>query len=759
MKRKFSPVDPVYRIPNLTINPKALAERGLTKLEQFILDRSEWIRRREEYYLGWDDYQSPIRTGPWAGSSNAHMPLTEIQVQAMHARILQAFFFLDPWVYVDPQEELDYERIQKIELMIKYLVMRYANYNKGIYNAIDDWAWDLVTDGIGILSRDWRVEQRRAIIVDENDDFRRQRVDLQAMLDSDIDVEEFSAKANELIKQPYQEKEIIRTVFNGPIIRAEDPNFIFFAGDVADSTDLDLQPTVIKVCYFDREELIAFKESEFMDADVVDSILDREPDQKGNTNYSTRFARVHSAQDRITGIRTQNPNTVIDKYEFLCVYDRTTLEVNEKKRKSSLPDEIVYYVHTTSQQTARWTFLDRVSATGKRPLHMAHLYRRPRKSIGRGMVETQGPMNDIADMLVNQAIDTGMLVNQPMFGYRSNATFDPQEIRVEPGLGIKMDDPNNDLRFFEWRVNPNWSQGLIALVQSFSQQLTSLGPLSMGQVGPQVGPLRSAAGADRLLGETGTNLDVILKRAKIPFGEMLEGLYADALDRMPDKLKISVTGAEGQPVLNADNVPIMVDVTREELRSRIHFGLYANSQNMNRNAQEAAAMKMAQFLLQPIAIQTGNVRPENVHEILMHVVRAMGTPRAYRFVSKPQNPVALPMQAELLMIMQGMKPPVVLNDPEHETKIAKMQEVAESETAAQEVQFGKVHPQALELLLATIAEHEKFLQVMQRPTNLPNVTGSNEPVTGGGPQDVVATNQQPQAPEAGFGMTSEMAGA
>lgn len=760
MKRKFSPVDPVYRIPNLAINAEALADRASIKLEQFMCDRAEWLRRREEYYLGWDDYLTPVRTGPWDGSSNVHLPLTEIQAQAMHARILQAFFFLDPWVYVDPQEELDFERIQKIELQMKYIVMRYANYNKGIYNAIDDWAWDLVTGGVGILSRDWRVEQRRAIIVVDNEDFKRQRVDMQAMLEGDIDAEEFSTKARDLIKQPYQEKEVIRTVFNGPIVRAEDPSFIFFAGDVADSTDLDLHTTVIKVCYFTREELIAFKESEFMDAEAIDEILEREPDQKGSTNHSTRLSRVTAAQDYMTGVRTQNSNVVIPQYEFLCVYDRTSLEVNDKKRKTSLADELVYYVHSTSKKLTRWTFLDRVSSTGKRPLHMAHLYRRPRRSIGRGMVETQGPLNDVADMLVNQSIDTGMLVNQPMFGYRGNATFDPQEIRVEPGLGIRMDDPNNDLRFFEWRVNPNWSQGIIGLVQSFSQQLTSLGPLSMGQVGSSVGPLRSNSGAQTLLGETGTNLDVIIKRAKIPFSEMLEGLYADTLDRMPDKIKISVTGAEGQPILNADGVPMMVEVTQEDLRARVHFGLYANSQNMNRGAQEAAAMKMAQFLLQPIAIQTGNVRPENVHEILMHVVRSMGTPRSYRFVSKPANPVAMPLQAELLMIMQGMKPPVVLNDPEHEMKITAMEELANSEKSQQEVQYGSVHPKALEILAATMAEHEKFLQVMQKPTNLPNVTGTNNPITGGGPQDIAAGGEPPMSePDQSFGMSPEMAGA
>ena len=138
MKLSYSPVDPVYRIPGLNIKPELLIERAITKYEQFMADRQEWIDRRERWYMGWDDYHSPIRKGPWEGASNIHLPMTEIQVNAMHARLMQAFFFLDPWFYVDPQEELDTERIQKIELMMKYIVMRYANHHQGIYFAIED---------------------------------------------------------------------------------------------------------------------------------------------------------------------------------------------------------------------------------------------------------------------------------------------------------------------------------------------------------------------------------------------------------------------------------------------------------------------------------------------------------------------------------------------------------------------------------------------------------------------------------------------
>jgi len=726
-------------------------ERAITRFQQFEADRTEWLTRREAFYLGWDDYLTPTRKGPWAGSSNLHLPMTEIQCNAMHARLMQAFFFLEPWFFVDPQEELDMERIQKIELTMKYILMRYANFNKGIYFAIDDWAWDIVTDGMGILSRDWSTVQRRFITVEENQKFKQQKVDLQKLLE-DTNEKEFEATAKKLIKYPYIEKSIIRTVHNCPVVVAEDPTYILFKGQVVDCTDLNAQETVIKVCYFTKDQLIGFKQSQYMDEDVVDEILESKPTPKGSSMASSRTSRLEHMKDRTTGIKTQGASVPEETYEFLCMYDRVAIEQAGKQKKDTLADELVYLVNTNTKKLARWTFLDRISSTGKRPLHMAHLYRRPRRAVGRGMVETQWPLNETSDLLINQSIDAGLIANNPMFGFRGNSTFDPGEVRMEPGIGFKMDDPNNDLRFFTWPVNPNWSTNVQGLIQSFSSQLTSLGPLSMGQVGSNVGPLRSNAGAQTLLGETGTNLDVLLKRVKIPYAEFMEGIYMDCMDRMPDKLLLSVMGQDGEPMMDEEGRPTMLNVSKEELKARVHFGIYANSQNMNKSAMEAAAMKQAQFLLQRVAIESGVVRPENIYEILLNVVRTQGTQRSYRFLSKPQNQIALPYSAEILMIMQGLKPQVVLNDREHQMKIDQMTELLNSEKAALEIQYGYVNKNAMKLLESTIAEHQRFLETLQQPTNLKNPTGSNvSPTLGQQDGAVPSTPQGDDLASAGAG--------
>lgn len=741
----YAPVDPVLRVPDMEIDAQFLVERALAKFEQFSSDRMSWLRRREDYYLGWDDYISPIYKGLWDSGSNLHLPKTEIQANAMHARFIQAIFFINPPFFIDPQEDMDEARVMQIERKMKYILMRYCNYNKGIFNAMDDFCWDLVTGGIGILRRDWKVDQRRFLKVDENPDFLQDGFDLKRAFSEDVDEDEFKLLVDEAIKKPYEEKFVVRTQFNGPLLIAEDPTFILFKGRVQDSTNLNLHETVIQVCYFSENDLQGFKQSQYMDEDVVDAILERPGDVFGSTLATGRGNSLYSAQDRMTGVRTVNPMNTEKQYEMLCVYDTTSVRMNKKK---SLADKLVYMVHPPTKGLARWTFLDRVSATGKINLHMAHLYRRPRMSVGRGLVETQSSLNEMSDVLINQSIDAGMLANNPMFGYRGSSTFDPEEVRVEPGLGIKLDDVNNDLRFFDWKVNPNWSIPVMQIVDSMMSQLTSMGPERSGVVGGRVGATRSNAGLQSMLAEGDVQTDVLMRRLNDCLSEVWEGLYYDCEQRMPEQLKIPVIGMDGVPELDANGKPMFQTVSRDEAAARVHFGLYANATNMNRTAQLTASMQMAQFLFQRAAMETGIVGPDQIYEVLSDVLKNMGKTRIDRFLKRPDGAGALPFSAEVYMAAQGLMPTIVLGDKEHEQKIAQYEELLNSDVAQMEVQYGKVHANTISIMQSALEKHQRFLETLMKAQNAENPTGMTQSPTLG-LSEGQAPGQPQQRPEQG----------
>jgi len=739
--RKVMPVDPIFRIPKKTIDAQHLVNRAIEKFGQFENDRSEWMKRREQFYLSSEDYLSSPFKGLWEGSANFHFPLTEIQKNAMHAMIMQAIFFQYPWFYVDPQEDIDMYRIKKIERFLKYVLERYVNYHNGIYLTVDDWANDLCGEGMAIFSRGWDVIQRRFYTIEKNDDFKSQRLNLQKMLD-DTEEKDFGILANEFINMPYVEKSIIRTVFNGPTITAENPVFILFQGDVVDCTDLNRHETVIKVCYFNQNELISFKDSEWMDEEVVDKILETPPLKIGGQRLDSDRRRVEQRQ---TGVNVESSSASSGVWEFLCVYDTTNLDPKDKNKE--LADRLQYYVHVDTKSLARWTYLDRVSSNGKIPLHMAHLYRRPRCSIGRGITHTMFSINDGLDILLNQSIDAGMLANNPMFGYKGDSTFDPGEVKIGPGLGIKCDDPNSDIRFFTWNVNPNWSSGIQSSLISMAQQLTGMGPSQMGQVGARVGALRSTSGVNALDRNASMIMDPIIKRVKICISDLFEGLYLDCLDRMPEVQKLTVTGMDGTPLVDEEGNLMKEDITLSELSTKVHFGIYANSLNINRDVIKENAAAVAQFSFQKLPIELGIVGPNEVYNIMEEFHRSIGTLNPERFIKKPTEARALPIDMELAMIMQGKMPPIAPNDPEHESKI-EVYESIDPDQAKLEVQYGKVAPNAMEKLKQAIKEHTRYFEMMQQPSNVQNPYGNNQSPTLGLNEGQEAPEQeQPQPPQ------------
>lgn len=745
--KKYAPVNPVLRIPDIAIEPEFLANRGFNKFQAFQTDRADWVARREEFYLGWDDYRSDIRKGLWDGASNFHLPTTEIQCNVMHARILQSIFFVEPIFFIDPQEDVDAKRISKIQSFMKYIITRGCNYNRGLYNAIDDWAWDMTTDGLGILERDWIIEQRRFFDIERNPNFAAARLELDKMLSGTLDMDAYDQLIKEFDLNQFVEVEKVRTVFNGSMVSAIDPAYVLFKGLVVDATDLNLHDTVIKVEYLTKEQLLQFKSSGYMDEEAVDKVLACAPDIDGAGIASQYSSATRRQQDDMTGVNTVNPNNQEDRYEFLKVYDTVGLTSKAKTK-----DKIVYHLHTSSKELTRWTFLDRISSNGKINLHMGHLYRRPRRSIGRGMVETQSTSSEITDILINQAIDASLYQNSPMLKMKSGGAFDPGEFQAGPGVIVPVDDPLTDLLPINFNSNPSSNLGLMNIIQSYATQLTSMGPASTGQVAGRVGATRSTSGLNAMLAQADIQLDVIIRRVKQPISELFEGLYADNYERMPISLRIPLLGEEGIPIIGEDGAPIFEDISQDDLMSRVHFGLYANSNNMNKLAQEQNAQRMLQALIQPIALQTGTVSPENIYNLYDYSLSTMGVQNRHRYITKPKNLAPEDLQKELLAIAQGVMPRIVPIDPEHKLKAEEMQRILDSENTVLEVQYGKVAPTALELLRKAIKMHTDLGAMMEAPQALGNPTGDNMSKQAGKEPAMPEQAQQEQA------MASDMGG-
>lgn len=723
------PSDPVFRIPDQEIDSEFLVERAMTFAERSRNDRSVWYENRAKWYLGWDDYVSPIRKGAYDGESNYHLPFVEPQVESMKAQILASIFFNDTPFFISPGEEMDYGRIKKIMSWMRYVATRWANNYRGIYEVMHDWAHYLVVDGIGILGRDWHTQYFRYLDIERNEEYTALTKLLGTAKQVDMTSDEFFDNAKKIQAMPYKEVQKIG-VTDYPLIRAIPIDNVLFKGHSYDSMDLNSHETVIEVVWFSKSQLLQMKYQGLFDEDVVDKIIARERDIYGSTIHSTRATQKEAYADSLTGVITLNAQgDTEEKYEFYKVFDKVSLD---SKNKFGLQDRIVYWVHGATRLLAGWNYLDRISATRKLPLHMSHLYKRPGRTMGRGIVEQQHSTGELMDILVNQSVNGGLLANNPMFAWRAESNaFDPHEMRAEPGLGVKTEDPNADIRMLSFNINPTWAMSLMQYLETKAQQQSLIGSERFGQVGMRVGATRSNAGLQTLMSQSDRGLNVVFKHNLAPtLSEFFTGLYADSVERVPDDLMVPVVGMDGVHIVDVDGKPISDRLKREDLSKNIHFVFHATAASLNKEQKKAELLESFQLMTQPLFMKTGIVGTKQAKHWADYIADCYELPMKDRFINGADaNDYYVPLRQEVLMIMQGMYPPISMIDPEHEIKIQFMEMQMEDERFLEEVQTGMVHKAAPQLLQKAIAEHTSMLELQNKAQALQNPTGSNTPIT------------------------------
>lgn len=115
-----------------------------------------------------------------------------------------------------------------------------------------------------------------------------------------------------------------------------------------------------------------------------------------------------------------------------------------------------------------------------RPIIRGQCYPHPVRDGGFGDGKATKELQDTINDTYNVSNDRTMLATTPAFKVRRYANEDNMSIYVEPGHGIELDDPANDL--IELKVDDNTIAALnqIAMLRGKMQELTSIYPTTMG---------------------------------------------------------------------------------------------------------------------------------------------------------------------------------------------------------------------------------------------------------------------------------------
>lgn len=688
------------------------------KKSEIEIDRTQFAERNERYLFNWDDFITYTRKGPWLESSNLHLPLTAIMVKTYHARFYNIFTNEDTTQLI-PRETSD-EKFSAIIAKLRYWYLwDYINNYRGIRGFAREVFYDMVTTGFGIGMKDWIVQQRKTIVIEQNqaDELQREMEDLQPQMDEmtkntpELQTDEEMAQTRKDIS-PYKEVQRIITVFEGSRMRSLPWENCYFPNDIYESNNLDEPLCVLLDTEMSNSQIKLKAKQQEWDKEGVDQII-----AEGKSQYTgSKAQEIKQIRSNLSGIESSiehDDNKRIVEYCF-CTYD-----IDD----DGLDEELVV-IKSDKGAILKATYLERISRMGRRPLYKFDCFSKPRQAYCRGVPEFMWPIQTEVDEMHNKRQDLLTLQTTPFGVYRATSSLKNQPIRIAPGKLLPVDD-TADVRLLSWGSSASVFVNEQQLLWHYAERMTSVSALSQGMVPDQVGPTRSTSGVIALLKQMDKELKISVDQCADQWKKM-EMMLLDDLDyRIDPMIKLRVLGPS---IKDADALIRQYgkDSVHQILQINSSFDVSINvasaihSEEVRRNDSQV----ILQILSSPsIAQQMGIVGPRALYKAFYDYLMSYGKdPEEY--IDKPamiDRPLTL--FQEIQFCGQGEVPPMSMQD-DHEAKAQQLISFMQEPEYQQAKSLGIYVANIDEMMGKTIKKHMMIAEML-RPKGLPNPSGFN----------------------------------
>lgn len=700
-------VDLIERIPETTVDLIKFERFINANIEAISADRKAWEARREEYYQDIDNFVNyfAVKDLPFENASNIHVPVTLEKVRAVHARLYQAMFGVKPPFYAEPQEGMDEARLTEIYNTMRWALSRYCNYYKGIKGEADGFLWNFASEGWGVMHLSWERKVRKALVVEES----------------------LPTKDNLEAKTRFKETMKWIEAFSGPVLRnIQNEDFLMPGkGGVQHSPLIALKTTwtahdlnyLANNNYFSKTACataIAFPDygggcvSDQSTIDVVKGV---------NQGYDIN-AESNKAKDQDNKIAEYNG------YIGYCTYDIDG---------DGFDEELVFWYHPASKQVLRWTYLDRITKTGRRPVYKADFIIRPGRNYALGLLELLHPLSVEVDALHNQRVDFGTISNMPFFFYRALSSLPNATINIAPGKGTPVDEPTQDVYFPPIGNKTAWGFQEENLLFQIVNRISGISDINVGQTPSNSEAVRSQGQLLTLLNEGNAQLDIPLRRVQDMFSDIYGDIHQMLVERLPNNFKHVIVGDDDTTIQRDPVSGKIMETTlsepRRDIAGRVHFYIQANSTAGSRAQMFSSRLQLFQQYMNPVNLQLGIVGPAQIYNMNKALGEVSNEVSVTQYLNKPTNVMPpLKLIEEIDYLKQGIKPTVVLND-DHQSKAQALTVWINDASTIEGIAKGNINPNALLLTHQTVQEHAQYAQAMAQQTQAyQNSTGSPNPV-------------------------------
>ncbi len=373
---------------------------------------------------------------------------------------------------------------------------------------------------------------------------------------------------------------------------------------------------------------------------------------QGPTSSGANDPEQHKIQrDALAGQMFGAADLASDTYTRLLCFARWDVDGD------GLDENVVFWILKEHRLLLRARLMQEIfpSPEGQRPLMSKQFIPVPGQIRGVGLLELLELIQDSIKILTDQTIDKNTLVNTPWFTFRATSGVRPEVIRMAPGEGYPVSDPQRDLAF---PVIPNADQSLslnlLAIFNQWAERQAVIGELQFGRV-PQgkASALRTTAGMMSVLQQGAARPERIIRRFFLGLAEIYTQMHNLNTVYLKPKKQYRILG---MATPGADPYRTIDDPSK--IKGRFQFEFKANSLNTSKAVKSQILQQLGAMTFNPMTMQMGLVTKENYYNWLQDIYAESGQD-PNRYLNPPTPQSAMPkVTAEQAMglLLNGVIP-------------------------------------------------------------------------------------------------------
>lgn len=680
-----------YRKSITVDDKKEFVRRVLEMYDQDLLDRADWSERRIQRYAKLFGWLEP-KHYPWPNASNQHVPMLMTNSQRTQDTLQNAALTARPLMSASAINKGDAEKGKVIDQLQDYQFFVEQNGEEKLGALADSF----VNDSRFIAFIPWVKEKKKSREVLKLDP-------IPANLDPSFFYEQFLAAqfpdaavkqvgkpedcTYALVEQKPFEKD--PQVMQAEFYSEDDTHFCLLTRDkvifdapcvipkalediIVPSRCENLQPPtpsnplgadhVIMVDYPSWDEINRLQKKDYYDLltdEDMNPIETKVEAEVGDHSADTfNDPEQHKVEmDSLAGMQYGNAKSTSKTFTRLTFFGRW------KFPDEDFEEEIVARVILGSGRNikalARLRYLEeeypREDLSRPRPFAVSPAFIPiPGQFYGMGLLELLEHMSDLTKIILDQAIDKHTICNTPWFLYRSASGVRPEVIKMEPGMGYPVNNPQQDLMIPQFPQDDQaMAMNIIALVQQWSEKQSMQGSLQMGAV-PQgkASALRTSTNMMAIMQQGDARPERILRRFFKGMAEVYQQMHELNKVFLPPNKQYRITG-----VSQAGSDPYQVVQNVKEIQGMFQFDFKANSLNTTKAIQSQILAELMPMLINPLILQAGIQNPVTIYNLLSDYIQSVGQDQ-HRYLVTPPDADAPKITAEQAMgqMVQGQLP-------------------------------------------------------------------------------------------------------